>query len=493
MKKTFIVLTILISSLSIAQTELIAYPSAGKGVASTFVTDYHALGINPANLGWKAHDDKKITVGTTEFGFSVNSKALSSQQLRDIIKGAIINGSLDSLSREETNETIESFTNNAFNFNFNNNVFGISYQGDKFGGIAFSIRTRATWSSSFNKEFTDLLFKGNQSSYFDSLVYVNGIDTSTVVNNGSYVDSSGVVLNGQVSVPLNISKIMDGTHLQLSWNREYHLGYGRRVLNIDDKIELFAGVGAKYIQGVAFLDLESKDGKLKMVSALSSGFNLDYGIAALSNPSALIGNGQNFFKSSVGNGWGFDVGAHALLFKTVRIAASVTDVGSMTYTGNVYEAKDTLVFDISNAGLSNVNITNSYENLLEDTGLLELKGKKSHTVALPTMLRFGSSVELGKIAHIGIDLVTPFNSVPGSINGFSWGVGGDVKLLKGVVVLMTGVTGGAGRSVQIPVGVNIVLKEGSYEFGIASKDAVTFFKDNAASLSVAMGFARVRF
>jgi len=359
MKKTFIVLTILISSLSIAQTELIAYPSAGKGVASTFVTDYHALGINPANLGWKAHDDKKITVGTTEFGFSVNSKALSSQQLRDIIKGAIINGSLDSLSREETNETIESFTNNAFNFNFNNNVFGISYQGDKFGGIAFSIRTRATWSSSFNKEFTDLLFKGNQSSYFDSLVYVNGIDTSTVVNNGSYVDSSGVVLNGQVSVPLNISKIMDGTHLQLSWNREYHLGYGRRVLNIDDKIELFAGVGAKYIQCVAFLDLESKDGKLKMVSALSSGFNLDYGIAALSNPSALIGNGQNFFKSSVGNGWGFDVGAHALLFKTVRIAASVTDVGSMTYTGNVYEAKDTLVFDISNAGLSNVNITNS--------------------------------------------------------------------------------------------------------------------------------------
>jgi len=100
---------------------------------------------------------------------------------------------------------------------------------------------------------------------------------------------------------------------------------------------------------------------------------------------------------------------------------------------------------------------------------------------------------LGKIAHVGIDLVTPFNSVPGSINGFSWGVGGDVKLLKGVVVLMTGITGGAGRSVQMPVGVNIVLKEGSYEFGIASKDAVTFFKDNAASLSVAMGFARIRF
>ena len=100
---------------------------------------------------------------------------------------------------------------------------------------------------------------------------------------------------------------------------------------------------------------------------------------------------------------------------------------------------------------------------------------------------------MGEIAHVGIDLVTPFNTVPGSFNGFSWGVGGDVKLLKGTIVLMTGVTGGAGRSLQLPVGINIVLKEGSYEFGIASKDAVTFFKNNAPSISAAMGFARIRF
>jgi hypothetical protein len=38
-----------------------------------------------------------------------------------------------------------------------------------------------------------------------------------------------------------------------------------------------------------------------------------------------------------------------------------------------------------------------------------------------------------------------------------------------------------------------VLKGGAYEFGIASRDAVTFFKDNAPSISAAMGFARIRF
>jgi len=493
MKKILSAIVILFTGITVAQTELIAYPSAGKGVASTFVTDYHALGINPANLGWQAYEDKSMTFGTTEFGFSINSDALKNQQLRDDIKGIIVNRTLDSLTKDEKLQAIKSFTDNNFAFNFDNNIFGFSYQNEVFGGIAVSIRTRASWSSSFNAEFTDLLFNGNQASYFDSLTYISGIDTSVVANSGSYSDSSGVVLNGQVNIPLNISKLLDGTHLRLSWNREYHIGYGRKLFEIEDKLALFAGVGVKYIQGIAYFDLESKNGDLRMLSALSSGFNLDYGAAALSNPSALRQNPQAFFKSSVGNGFGFDIGVHALLIDKVHIAASITDMGSMTYTGNVYEAKDTLVIDISNAGMSDINITNSVPNLLEDNGLLNLKGKEEFTVSLPATLRLGGSVELGEIAHLGIDLVTPFNSVPGSFNGFSWGIGGDVKLFKGVIVLMSGMTGGGGRSFQIPLGINVVLKEGGYEFGIASRDAVTFFKDNAPSISAAMGFARIRF
>jgi hypothetical protein len=493
MKKTVFVLSILFSTLAFSQAELIAYPSVGKGVASTFVTDYHALGINPANLGWKAYEDKSITVGTTEFGFSINSDALTNQGLRDDIKGVILNKTLDSLSREEKLQAIQSFTDNAFNFSFNTNIFGFSYQNEKFGGLALSIRTRANWSSTFNKEFTDLLFNGNQSSYFDSLSYSNGIDTSMVSNNGSYADSSGVVLNGQANIPLNISQLIDGTSLKLSWNREYHIGYGRRIFNIEDKLEVFVGAGVKYIQGIAYFNLENENGNLKMISALSSGFDLDYGVAALNNPYALNQNPEKFFKSSVGNGWGFDLGGHVLLLNKIHIAASVTDIGSMTYTGNVYEAVDTLVVDISNAGLADVNITNSVPNLLEDTGLLKLNGKEEFTVSLPATIRLGGSIELGRVAHLGLDLVAPLNNVPGAFNGFSWGVGGDVKLFKGLVVLMTGMTGGAGNNVQIPVGVNFALKGGSYEFGIASRDAVTFFRDNAASISAAMGFARIRF
>ena len=46
-------------------------------------------GINPANLGWRSYEDKKVTLGTTETSFSLYSDVLSKQALRASIKNAI--------------------------------------------------------------------------------------------------------------------------------------------------------------------------------------------------------------------------------------------------------------------------------------------------------------------------------------------------------------------------------------------------------------------
>ena len=130
-----------------------------------------------------------------------------------------------------------------------------------------SIRSRVSWSSNFNAEFSEMLFQGSQASYFDSLIYVDGIDTAMVANNGSYNDSTGNVISGHAAIPLNLSEILNGTYLRLSWNREYHLGYGRQILNLDSNVIVYAGVGAKYIQGLAFFDLSSENGELKIDQA----------------------------------------------------------------------------------------------------------------------------------------------------------------------------------------------------------------------------------
>lgn len=69
-----------------AQTQGIAYPAVGKGVATTFVTDYHSLGINASALGWGNEYNKKFTTGSSEFNFGIYSDSLNSDKLKQLYK-----------------------------------------------------------------------------------------------------------------------------------------------------------------------------------------------------------------------------------------------------------------------------------------------------------------------------------------------------------------------------------------------------------------------
>src|SRR5690606_36361654 len=118
-------------------------------------------------LGWQSYD-KSVTMSTSEFGLSIYSESLAKEDLRNNIWGVISAGSLDTLSREQKIQAAQGFASD-FAFNWDYNMFGISYQSEKFGGVAFSLRSRATWSSSFSDEFSDLLFNGKFANAFDSL------------------------------------------------------------------------------------------------------------------------------------------------------------------------------------------------------------------------------------------------------------------------------------------------------------------------------------
>ncbi|MBN4072598.1 hypothetical protein JYT74_01030 [Crocinitomix catalasitica] len=495
MKRLILILVTVSTTVSLAQNEFIAYPATGKGVASTFVTDYHCLGINPANLGWKSYEDKKITTGSSEFGISMYSASLSKQDLRESIWGVIRSGSLDSLSDAEKLQAAQGFADD-FSFNFDYGMFGFAFQHEKFGGIAFSMRSRATWSSGLSDDMSKMLFQGAEFDYFDQYNYWNGVDTVQIPKDTILTPAEAQnILGGHASIPLRISDILGDTYLRLSMTREYHIGYGRQLLNVDSVFTLYAGVGAKYIEGIAMMDMGlNDDGSFELFSAFSPSFDLNYSPAAIaSNPSAVAGDPSNFWRKNVGSGFGLDFGVNAELFNILHIAASVTNIGSMTWDGNVYTAGDSLVIDYYQDGLDDMNIANAVPEMLEESGLLQISGQEEYKMTLPGTLRFGASIELGKLAEIGAEMIAPFNDVPGSVNGFAWGLGGDVKLVGGKIILMLGLTGGGGYDYQLPMGVNFVLGEGSYEFGIASRDAVTFFTQNKPTISAAFGFARFRF
>jgi len=491
MKKSLLVLLTGISFVATAQNEYIAYPATGKGVASTFVTDYHCLGINPANLGWQQYEEKSVTTGSSEFGLSIYSASLAKQELRDNIWAVAKSGSLDSLTYDQKISAVNGFASD-FAFNWDYNMFGFAYQNPKFGGIAVSIRSRASWNSSFSSEFSDLLFQGKHSNYFDTLQYWNGTDTVNIANyQNMRPDSSGSVTGGTATVPKLISELIGDSYLRLSMNREYHIGYGRKILNIDSAFTLYGGVGVKFIQGIAMMNMgKDENGNLQMYSAFSPGFQIDYAAGLNSIP----GQAQNFWRSSVGQGWGVDLGLNAMFFNKLHVAASVTNIGSMTYTGNVYSLKDTLVVSYSGDGLESMDISQSIPEMLDSNGLFTLRKEQTYTIALPGMMRLGASIELGKFIHVGAEVMAPFNNtVPGSINGLAYGIGGDIKLAGGKIIIMAGLTGGGNYATQVPLGINFCFGEGTYEMGVASRDAVTFFSKNSPTISAAFGFARFRF
>ena len=487
---TFSILAI--SSVSFSQTQGVAYPAVGKGVATTFVTDYHSLGINSSTLGWgSGYDKKKFTTGMTEFNLGFYSDSLNAARLKKLysaIRQDITGKDQDSMRWQEQKQFAQEYANAGLQLDFNYNWLGFAFQSEKFGGIAFSINESYSWYSKINETTTDLIFNGRTSSYFDSLTVVFGTDTSVIANNANLSnDTLDAVILGTASVPLGISQITNGSEVRFAWNRYYNFGYGRKILGQDSTFALYGGIGGRFIQSMAMFNMESDGNKFYIYSSFNPNYQIDYGQVV-----------QNYTQTGtipkpVGSGYGVDLSASAVLLNKIKIGAAVNNIGSVTYTRNVYSVKDTLVGDMSVAGLSTYNMTNSIYSFLENGGLLTLEGEEEYTVKNAATYRLGGSIELGKMARIGMDIVGPFNpDNPGSLQNPVISFGGDFKPVKWLQI-SAGYLGGGIYKNNIPVGINFILGGGTYECGISSRDALSFFLDNSNSISSAFGFARVRF
>ena len=221
---------------------------------------------------------------------------------------------------------------------------------------------------------------------------------------------------------------------------------------------------------------------------MSPFYDINYG--AITNMNDIIQSGT--LPNVVGNGYGIDLSASARLFGKLKLGAAVNNIGSVTYTRNVYRVRDSILGDMRLNGLNNYNVTNATNLFLEDGGILSLESQEKYTVKNPASVRFGASLDLD-IAELGIDVIAPFNSEnPGSIVNPVYSIGGELKPIKWLRI-SAGYFGGGIYKHNIPVGINFLLGDGACEFGISSRDMLSFFLDESSSVSSAFGFARFRF
>ncbi|AEA44487.1 hypothetical protein Fluta_2502 [Fluviicola taffensis DSM 16823] len=481
-------------SFSYSQTQGVAFPTVGKGVSTPFVTDYHALGINTSALGWRPrYAGKKFTLGTTEMAFGVSSDSLNSKKLMNLSK-TLINAAQhknpNEIDYKRQMESVGNYAEAGVAINFDYNWLGFSYYNEKFGGIAFNIRESYSWYSKLNSQTTDLLFRGKVSSVFDSLTVVYGSDTSRIANNANISqDTLNNVISGSLNVPIQLSALTKGTQIQMLWSRSYNIGYGRKLFGKDSVFEVYAGLGARLITSMAMFNMTSDETGIRMFSSITPTFDINYGNVSGSN----VKTKSKGLAPVMGTGYGIDLSASLILFNKLKIAVAVNNIGSVTYKRNVYKVKDTLFASFELGGVNSDNITQSVNQLVRDNGLLTLEGEQKYTVINASDFRFGVSFDPIKYVRIGLDIVAPFNKEnPGSLQNPVYSVGADIIPVKWLQFSI-GYYGGGIYKHNMPLGVTFILKDGAYEFGIASRDALSFFLKNGTSVSAALGFARVRF
>lgn len=500
MKKILLLATVIITGSTLkAQTESSAFTLTGKGIATTLATDYQTVGINASTLGFKpTYEDKKFTMGYSEFAYSIHSDIFARQSMRDQVTSLIKQKTPTPMSWDDKKQLADDVANTGLTMNMNAMLFGFSYQNEKLGGFAFKITDNAYMYSSLGQTASELMFLGKTAPYFDSLMYVNPTtgDTSMVSNYHNINADSLKHMTGIASAPQLLKDLINGTSITAYWTRSYNLSYGRKIFEKEGKIGIYGGVGFKYIQGMGYVDIQSdNNGNLSTFSSLSSKFGIDYGNAANSNPTARPGDTTGLLPKPVGNGFGFDLSASAILFDKLTIGVALNNIGSITWDGNVYSVNDsTIVASTTAAGIDNYTMGSSKDlgQVVGQKGIYKWDGEQSRKIALPSNIRAGASLKLGEKGHVGIDMVIPGNSLPTNYQRSYFSVGGDYRVLPWLM-LNGGITAVGANGFGIPMGITVIAGGGTWEAGVASRDMHSFIAQNGSTLSFSMGFLRFRF
>ena len=489
MKKSLLGIFVLLTSIAHAQQEGNAFTTTGRAVATTFVTDYEAASINPANQAWGTGEDgKRVAFGLGEVSFSAYTDAITKEKFSQTL-----NGNLGDFTVEQKAQAAAEFSNNGMAVNVDVSLFSFYLHVDKIGGFSVGVKDRAQYYTKFNSTTSDLLFNGYYSSYFDSVV-VNGNKIPNDPNHPQYDRDN--IEKGIAEVPLSLAEIFNGTEVNVAYTREYDISFGRYIIS-NELIKLGAGISLKWVHGFAAMKLNSDGDNLEAFVSTSPDYDIDYGDAKLSNPSATNdGTGSKAFPRRVGEGFGADIGFNVVLFNKLKIGTAINEIGSIKWTGNVYELNDTLLKEFNSDGFDSYNVPAEMNEVFDLDGIIKWKGQQSYKTKLPTTWRFGVSYELleGK-AHAGLDLVVPLNDAPGNFANPIYAIGGDISPFTWFQ-FQTGLSygGNTSTSLNIPIGIKFRVGErGTWEVGFASRDFITWFSQNTPHLSGSMGFLRFRF
>ncbi len=459
MKKLLcILIPVILATGAQAQLEQSSFGATGRGgTATSFVTDYQALGINPANLGFQTK--YAFSLGIAELGYGIYSEALVKDDVR-----AILFNNEDSITAAQSEVLAQAFLNEGIQFNVDVMAVGFSLRVPKFGTLAFSVTGHAAYNSKFDGEAANIIFEGyDYAGYFDTVIV-----TPTEIYGVAYE-------------PLSLSELFGDSEFKFDVNTSFNFGYGLKLFGSEETISAYAGIGFKYILGYGYLDMHSDGSTITGISALGLDIlDLEAGITSPITASAA---------EPVGRGTGWDFGFSVKIRDALTASASIVDIGKMKYTANVLQINDFVLDTVSFSGVTSTDPIQIISDMLNEQDLIEYSGLSEFEVSLPTKLRLGASLKINDLLDVGLDAVFPMNEVAGAIETPVIGVGAQLTLFE-ILNLSAGLSAGGGYAYNVPAGIGLDFK--IWEIGVATRDALTWFGETSPNVSMAIGVLRFK-
>ena len=279
---------------------------------------------------------------------------------------------------------------------------------------------------------------------------------------------------------LGSSYLFDGSGVGGWWWREYNVSFGMQIPLASGKVrQFYAGVGLKLVHGFGVAETVTSHGLLANekvgINQYIARLELDY-LVRRAGSSALGEDQEDFpvFPDPAGSGLGLDLGV-AANFDGVLATLSVTDIGSISWTGNLSESYSTY------SGI----ITDPFDEATQDSIENAIEGKvrpgSAFSTSLPTRLRIGFSFlsdSVQALRGLPKGLLLAFDYTQGltsSLNNtttprFSLGI--EYRPID-FLPLRTGVSVGGGTNVRWAAGFGLDVHYASLDVGV--ENVLLFF------------------
>jgi hypothetical protein len=399
---------------------------------------FDAVGINPALLGVPPR--QLMSVGIARVGVGISADFLSYDVYNDYFTGTLDgNGDVvpTYLTPADKERILSGFPGDIGTVmaDGEGGLIGASLYIEGLGGLGFSATEHFGGKAMVPRDYARFMLYG-----LDSL--------------GSTYDLDGAGLGGW-------------------WWREYNVSFGTRIPVRGGSLRrLYAGIGLKLVHGFGVAETVTSTG---LLANEKTGMNqyvalveLDYrvrraGTTFFSDEQADF----NFFPEPAGTGFGLDLGM-AADWNGVLVTMSVTDIGSIDWTGNLSESFATY----------SGKITDPFSEATQDSIRDALKGETGpgtpFSTTLPTKLRIGfaflsDSVRvlsaLPKRLLLAFDYTQGFTSTLNNTTSPRFSLGIEYRPIS-FLPLRTGISVGGGTNVRWAAGFGLDFIYASLDLGM---------------------------